>query len=52
MQRFAGKVNKKARVLDTWRERRCLLVVSPAIVAEIRATLSYPRIRRKYARLF
>ena len=38
-----------AQVLDSWRERRYLLIVSPDIVAEIRATLSYPRIRRKYA---
>jgi len=38
-----------AQVLDAWRERQYLLVISPAIVAEIRATLSYPRIRRKYA---
>jgi putative PIN family toxin of toxin-antitoxin system len=38
-----------AQVLDAWRERQYLLVISPAIVAEIRTTLSYPRIRRKYA---
>ena len=38
-----------ARVLEAWRERQYLLIVSPAIIAEIRATLSYPRIRRKYA---
>lgn len=38
-----------AQVLDSWRERRYLLIVSPGIIAEIRATLSYPRIRRKYA---
>jgi len=25
------------------------LVISPAIVAEVRATLNYPRIRHKYA---
>ena len=36
-------------MLDAWRERRYLLVTSPAIIAEIRATLNYPRIRRKYA---
>jgi hypothetical protein len=36
-------------VLDAWRERQYLLIISPAIVAEIQATLSYPRIRRKYA---
>jgi putative PIN family toxin of toxin-antitoxin system len=38
-----------AHVLDAWRERQYLLIVSPAIVAEIQSTLSYPRIRRKYA---
>ena len=38
-----------AQVLDAWRERQYLLVISPAIVAEIRTTLNYPRIRRKYA---
>lgn len=38
-----------AQVLDAWRERRYLLIVSPAIIAEIRATLAYPRIRSKYA---
>ena len=35
--------------MDTWRERRYLLIVSSAIIDEIRTTLSYPRIRRKYA---
>ncbi len=43
------KAGLPARVLDIWRERRYLLIVSPAIIAEIRTTLSYPRIRRKYA---
>lgn len=38
-----------AQVLDAWRERRYLLVSSPAIMAEIQTTLNYPRIRRKYA---
>ena len=38
-----------ARILDAWRERRYLLVISPAILAEIVHTLNYPRIRRKYA---
>jgi putative PIN family toxin of toxin-antitoxin system len=37
-----------AQVLDAWRERVYLLVISPAISAEIRATLQYLRIRRKY----
>jgi hypothetical protein len=43
------KAGLPAQVLDAWRERRYLLIVSPAIIAEIRATLAYPRIRRKYA---
>jgi hypothetical protein len=37
-----------AQVLDAWRRREFLLITSPAIIAEIRSTLSYPRIRRKY----
>jgi putative PIN family toxin of toxin-antitoxin system len=38
-----------ARVLDGWRQRRYLLVTSPALIAEVRAVLKYPRIRNKYA---
>jgi putative PIN family toxin of toxin-antitoxin system len=37
-----------ARVLDAWRERQYLLIISPSIIAGIRATLGYSRIRRKY----
>lgn len=37
-----------AQVIDAWRRREYLLVTSPAIMTEIRATLDYPRIRRKY----
>ena len=37
-----------AQVLDAWRRREFLLITSPLIIAEIRSTLSYPRIRRKY----
>jgi len=37
-----------AEILNAWRERRFLLLSSPAIVAEIRAVLRYPRIHRKY----
>ena len=37
-----------AQALDAWRERRYLLITSPAIIAEVRAVLNYPRIRRKY----
>jgi putative PIN family toxin of toxin-antitoxin system len=37
-----------AQVLDAWRQRKFLLITSPSIIAEIRSTLNYPRIRRKY----
>ncbi len=37
-----------AQVLDAWRRREFILITSPFIIAEIRSTLSYPRIRRKY----
>ena len=37
-----------AQALDDWRAHRFLLVTSPAIMAEISATLRYERIRRKY----
>ncbi len=37
-----------AQALDAWRERRYLLITSPAIIAEVRAVLNSPRIRRKY----
>jgi len=42
------KAGLPAQLLDAWRARRYLLITSEAILAEIRATLSYPRIRRKY----
>lgn len=35
-------------LLKAWRERRFLLLTSLAIVAEVRAVLQYPRIRKKY----
>jgi len=38
-----------AKVLEAWRGRQYLLAISPAIIAEIEATLRYPRIRHKYA---
>lgn len=43
------KAGIPAQVLDAWRAGRFELVISPSIVAEIRAVLAYPRIRRKYA---
>ncbi|NOX62304.1 MAG: putative toxin-antitoxin system toxin component, PIN family [Chloroflexi bacterium] len=38
-----------AQVIDAWKERQFLLVISPSIIAEVQSTLNYPRIRRKYA---
>ncbi len=38
-----------ARVLDVWRERHFVLVISPAIIDEIQRVLRYPHIQRKYA---
>ncbi len=37
-----------AQAMGVWRSRRFLLVTTPSIMAEIDATLKYPRIRRKY----
>ena len=37
-----------AQVLEAWRQRRFILITSPVIIAEIRSTLNYSRIRRKY----
>ncbi len=37
-----------AQVLDAWRARRYVLLVSPAIIAEVRRVLRYPRIQQKY----
>ncbi len=42
------KVGVPAQVLDAWRARRYMLVISQAIMAEIHATLNYGHIRRKY----
>jgi uncharacterized protein len=38
-----------ARALQAWQARQFILLLSPAIIAEIQHTLSYERIRRKYA---
>ena len=38
-----------AQVIDAWRNRKYILVVSEAIIAEIRRVLSSPSIQRKYA---
>lgn len=42
------KTGVPAQAIDAWQDRRLVLVTSPAIIAEIRNTLGYPRIRRKY----
>jgi len=43
-----AKRGSPAQVLAAWRARQYLLVISPAIMAELQATLHYPRLRRKY----
>jgi len=43
------KVGVPAQMMNAWRDRRYVLVISPAIIAEMRSTLNYPRIRRKYS---
>lgn len=45
---FLVKEGQPARVLDAWRGRAHALIISPPLIAEIRTTLAYPRIRRKY----
>lgn len=40
-----SRTGPPARVIDAWREGEFLLVVSPAIVEEIRRVLTSPRIR-------
>jgi putative PIN family toxin of toxin-antitoxin system len=37
------------QLFNAWRAQRFVLVTSPAIIAEIRATAAYPRIQRKYS---
>jgi hypothetical protein len=37
-----------AELLNAWRERRFLMLTSPAVIAELRAVLQYPHIRKKY----
>ncbi len=47
----SGIISRKgapAEILNAWRERHFLLLISPAIVAEVRSVLGYPRIREKY----
>ena len=37
-----------AELLNAWRERRFLMLTSPGVIAELRAVLQYPHIRKKY----
>jgi putative PIN family toxin of toxin-antitoxin system len=41
-------VGRPAQVLEAWRAGRFELVLSPAILAEVRRVLLYPRLRRKH----
>jgi len=43
-----SRTGAPAELLNAWRERRFLLLSSPAIVAEVRSVLHYPHIRKKY----
>ena len=43
------KAGVPAQVVDAWRQQQYILVTSPELIAEARATLDYPRLRRKYA---
>lgn len=43
-----SRTGAPAELLHAWRERHFLLLTSPAIVAELRSVLQYPRIRKKY----
>ena len=43
-----SKQGAPARLLDAWRARRFVLVLSDDILKEIRRALFYPRIMRKY----
>jgi putative PIN family toxin of toxin-antitoxin system len=42
------KAGIPSQLFNAWRALRYILVTSPAMIAEIRATAAYPRIRRKY----
>jgi putative PIN family toxin of toxin-antitoxin system len=41
-------VGHPAQILQAWRARRFDLVISPAIIAEIRQVLLYPRLQSKH----
>jgi hypothetical protein len=46
---FLNRRGAPAQVIEAWRRRRFILVLSAAIIAEIRAVLHYPHIQQKYA---
>lgn len=43
-----NKTGAPAKLIDAWRAGEYMLVSSPAIMAEIKAVLESPRIRKKY----
>jgi hypothetical protein len=43
-----NKTGAPARLIDAWRVGEYMLVTSPAIMAEIKAVLELPRVRKKY----
>ena len=42
------KKSLPAQAVQGWRERRYLLITSPALISEVQKALNYDRIRRKY----
>lgn len=42
------KAGKPAQAIQEWRKQRFLLIISPTLIRELRSTLGYDRIRRKY----
>ena len=46
---FLSRQGAPAQALDAWRERRYLLVVSPALIAEILTVLSDSILKSKYS---
>jgi uncharacterized protein len=43
-----SRTGAPAELWNAWRERRFLLLSSPAIIAEVNAVLQYPHLRKKY----
>lgn len=42
------KAGKPAQAVQAWRQQRLLLIISPALIAEVHGTLASDRIRHKY----